>query len=157
MEMVRCRVAGMNIEAVVTQFKCSYDTVRRSLAYAAREGLMREYENQIIGDLIPAAIKVYQKKLLEEEDPYVAKHVLDIAMKLGDRFHASEMREAEAEKSLSDYLDELRENEDQDEFIDIGAVAPAGAQSLEVQPHADNGPQLLIAAPEASDGKATNP
>ena len=94
--------SGLTQQELANEFGVSIDTIQRSLAYARREGLTIQYEEQILSDLVPTAIKVYRDKL-NEGDAFVAKDVLDKMAKLGDRFAAKE--ETAQELSLKAYLD----------------------------------------------------
>ncbi len=140
MEMIRLKIAGFNMQEIAEQFRCSYNTVQRSIQYGEREGLVRQYENQIIADLVPAALKVYMKKLNEDEDPFVAKHIIDVVTKMGERFEMLEQRNNEAEQSLAQYLDGLREQEDEN-VIDINSTAIEAAIESRPAPqlNANNG------------------
>lgn len=89
MKILDMTLTGHSMEAVAKHFNIHPDTVRRSLVYARREGLTLKYEEQILQDLVPEAMRVYRDKL-SEGDAYVAKDVLDKVQKLGERFAAKE-------------------------------------------------------------------
>jgi hypothetical protein len=105
MEMISMRIQGQTVAQIATHFNCHKDTVLRSLAYAEREGLVRQYENDIVQNLVPEASQVYMAKLLEGNE-YVAKDVIDKVFKLGERFAVKEAKQEE--QTLAAYLDEVR-------------------------------------------------
>ncbi len=100
-------IHGASHKEMALKYGCSVDTIKRSLAYAVREGLVKQHENEILSRLVPLAVKVYEDKL-KEGDAYVAKHVIDNLLKLGDRFEGREA--AKEEISLSAYLQSKRQN-----------------------------------------------
>lgn len=111
MEMLNLKVQGYTNAKIGERFGVGVDTVRRSLEYAGREGLVKEYENQLIAELIPEAIRVYKEKLTDENDPYVAKDIIDKLIKLGDRFQIAEAKQEEL--TLSAYLEGKQKRKDQ--------------------------------------------
>lgn len=103
MQMFELRVAGKKNIEIAEIFKCDSITVTRHLAYAEREGLTRQYENDLVS-LAALAIKVYRDKLTgDDPDPFVAKDVIDKLVKLGDRFAARESQTQE--QTLRAYIE----------------------------------------------------
>lgn len=101
--MLERRVANRSIKEIAEEFRCHVNTVYKGLNYAIREGLTREYENQLIGRLVPEALRVYEEKLKNENDVFVAKDVIDKMVKLGDRFTQKESHQEEL--SLKAYVE----------------------------------------------------
>ena len=161
MEMLQMKVRGMGDVAIGKEFGVSDQTVQRSLAYAAREGLVKQYENQLISDLIPEAIRVYKAKLTEENDPYVAKDIIDNLIKLGDRFQLQEAKQEEM--TLSAYLDSKQQGKKSDGEKSVKAkyssasvidIAPGVATAVESEKQTEIGPDvnLVVVSSEDADG-----
>jgi hypothetical protein len=96
---------GYTHKQIAAQMNISVDTVERSLTWAARQGLTKQYENAIIERLVPKAVSIYEQQL-DKGDPFVAKDIIDKLFKLGERF---DRREATQEgQTLHAYLAEKR-------------------------------------------------
>lgn len=124
MEILKYRIHGESIAKLAERFDCHEDTIHRSLKWAMREGLVEDYENKVIGELVPKALTVYLDKLTETESGefkddafFAAKDVLDKLFKLGDRFQVKETAEKDA--GLRQYLAEKK--------MDATAAAAAAA------------------------------
>lgn len=72
--MVVRRIHGASNSDIAQEFKVSKDTVERSLSFAKRAGLVTQFEDQILQDLVPEAIKAF-KKAMENGDTTVALEV----------------------------------------------------------------------------------
>ncbi len=101
MEILKMRILGQTNATIGKHFGIGTVTVDKSLAYAVREGLTKKYEESILEELVPMAIKVYKKKL-EADNDYAAKDVLDKLFQLGDRFdkRAAKVEEISLEAEL---------------------------------------------------------
>jgi len=108
MEMLKLRVGGKSYAEIAARFEVSKDTVKRSLDWAFRQGLVKNFENKIISELVPKAIAVYSKQL-DEGDAKVASDIIGRLMELGDRFESRE--QAQEEITLKGYLESKRKNE----------------------------------------------
>ncbi len=95
------RILGQTNKTIGKHFGIGPNTVDKALAYAVREGLTKKYEESILEELVPMAIKVYKKKL-EADNDYAAKDVLDKLFQLGDRFdkRAAKVEEISLESEL---------------------------------------------------------
>lgn len=105
MAMLKMRMRGLNYAEIAQHFDCSIDTVQRAMSWANRNGLAREYEQSILTDLVPEALKVYSKELANG-NIRVAKDVLDKMVSLGERFEKRE--QVQEAQSLGAYLAEKR-------------------------------------------------
>lgn len=101
MKALELRLAGVRMNDIAAELNCSIDTVQRYVDWARREGLTDEYEARIISNLVPKAIRTYEK-LLDSDDPFVAKDVIDKLIKLGDRYQAKQT--AKEEQGLAAYI-----------------------------------------------------
>lgn len=77
--------SGYTNDEVSKELGISRATVARDMTYAKEHGLLDKIENRIAADLAPLAIEVYRKKLVEDEDAFVAKDVLGLIGKFLDR------------------------------------------------------------------------
>lgn len=83
--IVKRKLDGYSTQQLADEFGVQPITIQREFKYAKEIGLLDTVERQVLQDLAPLAINVYRKKLLEDEDAFVAKDVLAIMTKLGDR------------------------------------------------------------------------
>lgn len=90
------------MEQIGNEFGCSPDSVARQLKWAAREGLIEDHEERILNDLVPEALRIYSEKMKNDNDAYLARDVLMILTKLGERVAAR--REHVEEMTLSAYM-----------------------------------------------------
>jgi hypothetical protein len=71
-----CKILGMSNTQIGKIFNIGKDRVSRELKFADQEGLLDRLNAEILDELVPEAIKVYKKKMVEEADAFVAKDVL---------------------------------------------------------------------------------
>lgn len=71
-----CKILGMSRAQIGQIFNIGKDRVSTELKFADQEGLLDRLNAQILDELVPEAIKVYKKKMTEEDDAFVAKDVL---------------------------------------------------------------------------------
>ena len=102
LQMLQRRIAGGTMEQIGQEFGVSPETVSRQLKWAAREGLIEDHEERILNELVPEALRIYSEKMKKENDAFMAKDVLMILTKLGDRVAAR--REHVEEMTLSAYM-----------------------------------------------------
>lgn len=132
MEILKGRIAGMSIQQLAEKFNCHPDTIVRSTAWAKREGLVESYENKIISDLVPEAMKVYMETLAADDEGnrgadafFAAKDVMDKLFKLGDRFQVKET--AQEAHGLTQYLAEKRQKAASEPKVVQGKVIESDA------------------------------
>jgi hypothetical protein len=128
MQFVALRVSGVAIKEIAAKFNVSKDTVDRDVTWAIRNGFMANVENDIITELAQKALKVYRDKLNDGSE-YVAKHVLDIVVKLGDRFQSQKAHEQNL--GLRAYIDSKRDNGQRNKDDDKGGVKVEDVPSTE--------------------------
>ncbi len=105
MAMLKMRMRGLNYAEIAQHFDCSVDTVQRAMVWANRNGLAREYEQSILTDLVPEALKVYGREL-QKGNVKIAQDVLDKMIRLGERFEKRE--QVQESQTLGAYLAEKR-------------------------------------------------
>lgn len=110
MMFLEMRLAGHTVQEISEKFKVHVDTVDKWLSWAVSNGLLKRFEDDIIIDLVPLAMKVYREKLKSEDaDPFMAKDILDKMIKLGDRLEARKQKQEEL--GLEAYLAERKYGE----------------------------------------------
>lgn len=72
--MIAFRIRGKSYKDIAAEFNVSEDTVERTLNYAKRAGLVAQFEDQILEELVPAAIENF-KTAMQNGDTQVALEV----------------------------------------------------------------------------------
>lgn len=72
--MMALRIRGKGYRDIAAEFNVSEDTVERTLNYAKRAGLVAQFEDQILQELVPAAIESF-KTAMQNGDTQVALEV----------------------------------------------------------------------------------
>ena len=101
LKLLQERIEGSSIKEITVKYRLHEDTVAREISWAIKNGYMQTLESEILAGLTQKALKVYNTKL-EEGNEYVAKHVLDMTIKLGDRYQAA--HQGTAELGLKAYI-----------------------------------------------------
>ncbi len=106
MEILQLRMRNHTLDTIAKTMGVSVDTVRRSLEYATREGLTKQYESDLISKLVPKALTVLEEALDKTSDVKVAMHIVDKMVKLGERFAKGE--HVERAQGLQEYVAGLK-------------------------------------------------
>lgn len=104
--ILQTRVQGTSLPDLATKFNVSEHTIRNEIDYAKREGLVAQFEDQVIEQLVPKAIAAF-KTALENGDTTVATEVLKgmgILRKPSDRPVLRPEAAAPAEDSLEIHI-----------------------------------------------------
>lgn len=67
LKMIEMRVMNKTYANIAAEFGISYNTVRRTLSWADKAGLIADAEDKILQDLVPAAHKAIQNALSDAE------------------------------------------------------------------------------------------
>jgi DNA-binding transcriptional regulator LsrR (DeoR family) len=102
-QMVMSRVMGMNNKQIGKIFNLTGATVAQEINKAKKEGVLDSLNERILDELVPDAIAVYKKKLLEEDDAFVAKDVLKHLERLTNRKDEKEKSES-VQYSMQAYI-----------------------------------------------------
>ncbi len=109
-KMLLLYIEGKKVSEIAKIFKTSDNSVKESLEHAAASGYgarLEKMESDLIGDLVPLAIKVYHDKLQgDNPDVLVAKDVIDKLVKLGDR--QSNNKQHQQKMGLEAYMAQKR-------------------------------------------------
>ena len=89
--MLKLRVAGVKTAEIAKQFNVSHDTVDRTLSWGERAGLFAQYEDQILVNIVPAALKAIYDAMLDG-DAQVALETLKL-------YHAPKQSAKQSTKS----------------------------------------------------------
>lgn len=119
--MLQRRIYGTTVREIAKEFKVKEETVYESLRWVKSTKLVEAYEKSFL-ELVPDAIRVYQQKLIEDQDPYVAKDILDKVFKLGDRF--SQQTQHNQNISLTAYLASQKKKKEE-KIIDVKPESPS--------------------------------
>lgn len=131
MEMLQMRIANRSIGQIAEHFQCSVNTVSRALEWAEREGLVKQYENEIIQRLVPKAIALYEKRMEgDDADPYVAKDIIDKLIKLGDRFERRQQQQEEL--GVRGYIANKRLEQQKDKEHEAKTVGKANIAKTDI-------------------------
>ena len=84
-QVIKRKIAGYPQEEIAKELNISPATVVHDTRFAKQTGLLDKIESRLTGELGNLAIEVYRKKLIDDEDAFVAKDVLNLISKLGDR------------------------------------------------------------------------
>ncbi len=129
------RIMGHSFAEIAKEFKCSEQTVIRSMQWVKKEKIVESYERSLL-NLVPEAIKVYEDKLINEKDPYVAKDLLDKLVKLGDRY--GQQLEGKQNRGLAAYLQEQKlKHAKPTDGTDNGSIIDITPNSIETVESAD--------------------
>lgn len=101
-QVLKRKLSGYSHQEVADELGIAIGSVTNDMHYASKHGLLDKIEQRLLSDLVPLAINVYKKKLIEDEDAFVAKDVLSIVTKLGDRKAKSE--QVVQTLTIQDYL-----------------------------------------------------
>ena len=83
--VIQRQIDGYTKDQIAQELGISKTTVDGDIKFAKQNGLLDKVETQVLSQLAPLAVEVYRKKLVEDEDAFVAKDVLSLITKLGDR------------------------------------------------------------------------
>lgn len=114
-QILQERLAGLTYAQIGKNHNLGIDGVKKALVKIVREEGLAQFEEQIVTELANKAIQVYAKKL-DEGSEYVARHVLDIVLKLSDRVENKQSQERQL--GLQAYLANLRAKKDADKTAD---------------------------------------
>lgn len=98
-----CRLFGMNTRQIAEKVNLGIRTVSHELRMAKKDGTLESLNERIMAELAPIAIDLYKKKMLTEDDAFVAKDVLKHLDRLTARQDAKE-DQREGHMSISAYI-----------------------------------------------------
>lgn len=98
-----CRLFGMNRKQIAEKLNLGINTVAHEIRMAKKDGTLESLNERILAELAPLAIDVYKKKMLQEDDAFVAKDVLKHLDRLTARQDEKESVQ-EGHMSISAYI-----------------------------------------------------
>jgi len=107
-QIVMSRVLGLKNEAIGKVFGLAPNTIAQEIRLAKKDGTLDDLNQRILDDLVPDAIAVYKKKLLDEDDAFVAKDVLKHLDRLTARKDTKEQQE-HVQYSMQAYIESKRQ------------------------------------------------
>lgn len=75
LKMIELRLKGISLVAIGKEFGVSDQTVARSLKWAETNGLIESFEDQILNELVPAAMKTLREAMVDGKNADVALEV----------------------------------------------------------------------------------
>jgi DNA-binding transcriptional MocR family regulator len=115
---------GTSMRTISTNLNISHDSVVADLKYAQSHGMIESLEQRVLSELVPLAIDTFKKKMLEDNDPFVAKTVLEQLARLSTR--------ADRQKELTAAVDSLAEyRERRNRALPSVTITPANLPLLE--------------------------
>lgn len=102
--MIERRLKNVSLVAIGKEFGVSDQTVARSLKWAEKNGLIESFEDQILNDLVPTAMKTLKEAMETGKDAQVALEVfkgIGLFKKHSDKTVATSSGESE---DLESYL-----------------------------------------------------
>jgi hypothetical protein len=107
-QIVMSKVMGLTNKHIGKVFGLAAGTIAHEINMAKKDGTLDDLNQRILDELVPDAIAVYKKKLLEEDDAFVAKDVLKHLERLTTRKDDKESRQ-EAQYSMQAYIEQKRQ------------------------------------------------
>lgn len=110
LKMIELRLKGISLVAIGKEFGVSDQTVARSLKWAETNGLIESFEDQILNELVPAAMKTLKEAMVDGKNADVA---LEVFKGIGlFKKHSDKTVQANpgGEESLESYLSRKRES-----------------------------------------------
>lgn len=108
LKMIELRLKGISLVAIGKEFGVSDQTVARSLKWAETNGLIESFEDQILNELVPAAMKTLREAMVDGKNADVA---LEVFKGIGlFKKHSDKTVQANpgGEESLESYLSRKR-------------------------------------------------
>lgn len=158
-QMIELRVIGTALPEVAAKFNVSTTTVQREIAWYIKHGFLADAESEMLS-LTGEALRVFRLRL-KANDFKAAQHILEVAVKLGDRFQKQGHQEAEL--GLRAYMAAKREK-DGDKAASAKVVEGSVVRvdqpeypgtTEETAPETEQ--RVIPAAPAAPDAEATEP
>lgn len=94
--MIAMRIQNWSVDQIAAHFDLTRKTVDETMDWAEKEGIIAEFEEQLIKDLVPLAIGAYKKVLSDKDNPNM-QAARDVLMGAGILKKQSERPSAPAE------------------------------------------------------------
>lgn len=124
--MIALRIRGQSYKNIATEFNVSEDTVERTLNYAKRAGLVAQFEDQILEELVPAAIENF-KTAMQNGDTQVALEVFKgtgLLLRPQERAKPA-IADSDGDEDLEVYIRRIRGGTPGHSLTEPAAAAPA--------------------------------
>jgi hypothetical protein len=146
--MLECKIKGMTLPSIAKEFRVSEDTVKSTLSWARKAGLVAQQEDKILSELIPASHNAILDLLTSGESPVeAAKISLEIFKGMlpgfGKKNTVSPAKVSDNDE-LAAYINQLRGGHPESGVLE-GEVAES-PKLLESSPAAENPEQRLFPA-----------
>lgn len=102
-QIVMSKVMGLSSKRIGKVFNLSTYTVNHEINMAKKDGTLEQLNERILEELVPDAIALYKKKMLEEDDAFVAKDVLKHLDRLTARKDEKE-KQTQVQYSMEAYI-----------------------------------------------------
>lgn len=130
--MVERRIRSVPLKDIAAEFNVTIRTVERNLDYAKRAGLIVQFEDRILQELVPAAIETF-KKAIEDGNVEIAKEVFKgtgFLLRPSEKVPAKGSMDLAENESLEVYIRKIRGG-GQNDSADP-ALPPAGTSIIDV-------------------------
>lgn len=107
LRMLELKISGNDNKQIAKRFQVTEKTVKDSLDFAIKQGVVEDLEQKIIKELVPQAIEVYREALNSPSHKVdVAKDLLTKLVQIGTR--SSKQQQHREQLGLKAYLDAKR-------------------------------------------------
>jgi predicted transcriptional regulator len=149
--MLRMRVGkSASYKDIAKEFNVTPDTVKRTLKWAEKAGLLADAEDKIIQELLPAAHAALLKALASADEDVAGKYAIEIFKGTVTGFKKEKASGPSAEShDLSSYINQLRSV---DEPLQLTGTVLDGELATESEPARDESPAATSPVSEGDAG-----
>lgn len=153
LSIVGDRVVGMSNGEIAKKYNITEHTVIKEVKWAKQQGIIESAEERILNELVPLAITTYKERMQgADKDVFVAKDVLGMLSKLGERSDKRQL--AKAEMGLEAWMEMRKERKGETAKETVIEAVPLNQHDGHPSPAAiqSAGSHQDVVSPRPADG-----